>query len=136
VTRSSSNPRTACGCPRAGRRTAEEGGQGVLLQQQRLHIAGPDRLLAVVAFDQDVGSAGVAAVVQHHPIAVPGEFLGERNEFIVAAPAARRHDDPRPAVADDPPVDVHSVDFAHGHWTASQLTGMLTLGHAPTGGSS
>ena len=65
---------------RAGRRAADEGRHGVKLLEQLVQVVEPEDFLGDVAFDQDVGAAGVAAVVQHDAIAGVGEL---------GAPAAR-----------------------------------------------
>ena len=94
---------------------AEEGGQRVLLPHQLVHVLGPDLLLALVAGDQDVGPAGIAAVMQHDAEALGGELFRQRYELVVAAPPAGRKHDPRAAIADHAPMDVHPTDVAHRH---------------------
>src|SRR5262249_12613328 len=58
---------------------------------------------------------GVAPVVQHHAVPARGELAREGNELVMAAPAAGGQHDPRPAIANLLPVDVHSADVCNGH---------------------
>ncbi len=85
------------------------------LLEQFVQVVEPEDFLGDVAFDQDVGAAGVAAVVQHDAIAGVGELGGERHELVVAAASAGDQRDPRAAISDDLIEDVHSADFCDRH---------------------
>ena len=100
---------------RAGRRAADEGRDGVELLEQLVQVVEPEDFLGDVAFDQHVGAAGVAAVMQHHAVAGIGELGGQRHELVVAAAPAGDQRRPRAAVADDLIEDVHSADFCDRH---------------------
>src|SRR5581483_1698867 len=83
--------------------------------QQLVEVVGPDRLLGLVALDQDVRGAGVAPVVQQHAEAGAGDLLRERHELVVTAPAARRQRDPRSFLADHPIMDIEASDPGDRH---------------------
>ena len=80
-----------------------------------MQVVEPEDFLGDVAFDQHVGAAGVAAVVQHDAVAGVGELGGERHELVVAAASAGDQRHPGPAIPDDLIEDVHSADFGDRH---------------------
>ena len=90
-------------------------GMRVELLEQFVQVVEPEDLFGDVAFDQHVGAAGVAAVVQHDAIAGVGELGGERHELVVAAASAGDQRRPRAAISDDLIEDVHSADVGDRH---------------------
>ena len=61
---------------------------------------------AVVAGDQHIGRAGVAAIVQQDPETLGRDFFGEGNEFIEAATPAGDQGQPRAVVPEHAVMDV------------------------------
>ena len=80
-----------------------------------MQIVEPEDFLGDIALDQDVGAAGVAAVVQHDAVAGVGELGRQRHELVVAATSAGDQRGPRPAISDDLIEDVHSADVCDRH---------------------
>src|SRR5262249_47633689 len=101
------------------------------LAHQRVHVLGPDHLLALIAFDQHVGGAGVAPIVQHDAVPARGELLRQRNELVMAASAACREHDPRATLADLLPVDVDSADVGDGHGPLAGLVAHVDAARLP-----
>ena len=80
-----------------------------------MQVVEPEDFLGDIAFDQHVGAAGVAAVMQHDAVAGIGELGGQRHELVVAAAPAGDQRRPRAAIPDDLIEDVHSADFCDRH---------------------
>jgi hypothetical protein len=87
--------KTADRHPRSGRRATDERGQGVLLLEQLVQIVDPQDL-RLVAVDQDIGRARITPIMQQHAIPSRRDLAGERQEFVMRAPSARRERNPGP----------------------------------------
>ena len=73
---------------RTSRGTTDKGGDRVELLEQFVQIVEPENFSATSrSLDQDIGAAGVAAIVQHDAIASIGELCCQRHELVMAAPA-------------------------------------------------
>ena len=112
---------------RASRRAADEGRDGVELLEQLVQVVEPEDFLGDVAFDQHVGAAGVAAVMQHDAVAGIGELGGQRHELVVAAAPAGDQRRPRAAIPDDLIEDVHSADFGDRHGVSPVIMARPTI---------
>ena len=101
--------------PGARRRAADERRQRVVLGEQFVEVVGPHHLLDLSPVDQHVGRAGVAAVVEEDPEALGGDLAGQRDQLLVAAPAAGDQRHRRPRRADDLVVDVQPANIRRRH---------------------
>jgi hypothetical protein len=77
-----------------------------------VHIIRPDLVFRFIAVDDNVGSAAITPVKDHHAVTVSGHATG--NEFNAAdiTPASRRKRDPGAGVTEDFVVDIDAAYFS------------------------
>jgi hypothetical protein len=80
-----------------------------------MRVVDPERFFRLVALDQDVGGAGVAAIMQDHTEAVRRDLARERHHFVMRAPSADQQCEKGTAVSDDLIGDVDAADFCDRH---------------------
>ena len=80
-----------------------------------MQVVCPDLLFAINAVDQNIGGAGIAAVVQQHAIVMRGKLVGNRQQLLMAASPTGDERNPRAGRTDDLIVNIDSADACIWH---------------------
>src|SRR5581483_1527463 len=111
----------------AGRPAASPDGQGAHFGQQLRQVVRPDLLLRLLAVDDHVRGAAVAAVVDEDAVAGGGDGPRQGLHRLLGGAAAGRERHPRPVLAQDFVADICAVDLRYRHGRPPQASTSTTM---------